>query len=91
MKQLSELLTSTIVSGDIVTILNSNLRRVKKEDFDSALRKLDGSESGLRLVASLGSWHKVLFARSGDTCWFRVRTYRLWPVQLELKIGLWQE
>ncbi len=91
MKQLSELLTSTIVSEDIAIILNSNLRRVKKEDFDSALHRLGGSDEELELVVSRGSWHKVLFVKSGDTYWFRVRTFRLWPVQLELKIGLWQE
>jgi len=87
MKQLSELLMSTIASKDIVTILNSNLQKVRREDFDSALRKLDGSDGELKLEVSLGSWHKVVFATSGDTCWFRVRTYRRLPVQLKLPIG----
>jgi len=87
MKQLSELLMSTIVSGDIAIILNSNLRRVKNEDFDFALHRLLGSDEELKLVVSRGSWHKLLFVTSGDTYWFRVRTYRLWPVQLELPIG----
>lgn len=87
MKQLSELLMSTIVSGDIATILNSNTQKVRREDFDSALRRLGGSEEELRLVVSRGSWHKVLFVQSGDTYWFRVRTSRNSPEQLTLKIG----
>lgn len=87
MKQLSELLMSTIVSTDIRTVLNSNLRILRREDFVSALHKPDGSERELRLKVSRGCWHKVSFVESGDTYWLRVATYLPLRTQLELMLG----
>lgn len=87
MKQLSELLMSNIVLGDIRTVLNSNTQIVRREDFASALLKLDGSERELRLEVSRGFWHKVTLTDSGDSYWLRVRTYRPLRTQLELQIG----
>lgn len=87
MKQLSELLMSSIVLGDIRTVLNSSTQIVRKEDFVSDLLRPDGSERGLRLEVSRGSWHKVTLTDSGDSYWLRVRTYRPLRIQLELQIG----
>lgn len=88
MRQLSELLMSTTVSRDIVTILNSNSQTVRGRDFDFALHRPDGSERELKLEASLGYWHKVRFVANGDSYWLRVRTYPHLRTQLELPIGL---
>lgn len=87
MKQLSELLMSSIALEDIRTVLNSNTQIVRREDFVSALLKPDGSERELKLVDSRGSWHKVMLMGSGDLFWLRVRTYRPLYQQLELRIG----
>ena len=87
MKQLSELLTLTIVLGDIATTLNLNTREVKKEDFGSVLLRPDGSERELKLEDSRGCWHKLKFVESGDSYWLRVRTSRHLLEQRTLKFG----